>query len=93
MTRAAGGAVLLDAGAQLALGDVLEVLIDGQLERRAGGRGRSTRLVSAAGARRSGQHLAFAAADLRVVGRLEPARPGVVEADVAEHVRRSSFFG
>ena len=36
---AAGGTVLFDARAQLALGDVLQVLIDGQLERRTlGGR-------------------------------------------------------
>ena len=42
---AAGGAVLLDAGAQLALGDVLQVLIDRQLERsRRRSAGRSTRL-------------------------------------------------
>ena len=36
--RTAGRAVFLDAVLQLSLGDVLQVLIDRQLERRAGGR-------------------------------------------------------
>ena len=85
---AAGGAVLFDAGAQLALGDELEVLIDGQLEGRAGG-GRALDLAEDALLPRVRLHeqLALPAAHLGVVRRLEAAETGVVETDVAEHVR------
>ena len=85
----AGRAVFLDAFLQLPLGDVLQVLIDRQLERRAG---RGLALDVARQRLTAGialnQHSAVAAAHLDVEGRLEPAEPGVVETDVTEHVRQ-----
>ena len=77
-----------DAGAQLALGDVLQVLVDRQLERRARRRrplDAAERLPPRVGL---DEHRAGAAADERVVGRLDAAQADVVDADVAEHVRR-----
>ena len=89
---AAGGRVLFDADAQLAIRDVLQVLVDGELEPVAGRR-------RALLARRHGvparvgleQHLAFAAADARVERGFEPGQT-LVHADVAEHVRRELFL-
>ena len=51
--RAAGRAARLHAGAQLALGDVLQVLVDRQLERRARGRRPLDAAERRAAARRS----------------------------------------
>ena len=88
MARAAGGAVLDDAGVQLALGDVLQVLVDRQLDASTpvvGGR--STRLNAWRRASVWTRIVPGLAADLRVVGRLEAAQAVVVDADVAEQVR------
>ena len=83
------------AGVQLALGDVLQVLVDRQLERRSGGRqardARAERVLPRVGLN---QHRAGLAANLRVVRRLDAAQPDVVDADVSEQMRAaSSVFG
>jgi hypothetical protein len=86
--RSRRGAARLHAGAQLALGDVLEVLIDGQLERRAGGRwplDPAEGMPARIGLNQDGARLA---ADERVVRAFDPAEPDVVDADVAQDVRR-----
>ena len=76
-----------DAGRELAFGDVLEVLVDGQLDARTGGR----RTLEAAEGVAAGvgvhRDRAGLAANLRVVGVLEAAQPLVVDADPAEQVR------
>ena len=77
-----------DAGVQLALGDVLQVLVDRQLDGRAGRRrplDPAERLAPRVGL---DEHRAALAANLRVVGRLDAAEADVVDADVAEQVRR-----
>ena len=82
-----------DAGAQLPLSDVLEVLVDRQLDARS----RSRRPLEAAEgmAPRVGvnQNRPGLAADLGVVRVLEPVQPGVVEADIAEQMRRQLLVG
>ena len=86
--RAGIGAVSGDPGAQLALDDVLELLVDGQLEGAAGGGQPLDAAEAAAPGVDLHQHLAVAAADHRVVGRLDAAQAAVVDADVAEQLRR-----
>ena len=79
--------LLDDRIAQLALGDVLQVLVDRQLDRRAGG---GWPLETAEGApARVGlvQQLSERAADLAVVRRLDAGEPFVVGADEAEQLR------
>ena len=80
--------VLLDADAQLTLGDVLEVLIDRQLDAGAGRR-RPLDAARECVAARVGlnEDLPVPPSNLCVVCRLDPAQPHVIEADVAEHVR------
>ena len=84
---AAVGAGSLDAAPQLALGDVLQVLVDRQLERRAGGR----RPLDAAErvARGVGLDRAPCPRGRGSACRRSPRcrRGRVVDADVAEHVR------
>ena len=78
---------------ELALDDVLEMLVDGQLDGRAG----RWRPVDAAERAAPGigvdQDLSRLAADLRVVGRLDPAQALVVDADVADEVGRELAVG
>ena len=84
---AAIGARRLDAGPQLALDDVLQVLVDRQLERCAG-RGRSLEPAEGVAARIGlHQDLALAPAHRLVVGRLDAVQADVVDADVAEQLR------
>ena len=85
---AAVGALLFDASAQLALDDVLQLLVDGQLERAAAGRRALETAEDAAAGVGLDEERALAAADDLVVGRFEAAEADVVEADVAEQVRR-----
>ena len=85
---AAGGAILRDGVAQLALGDVLQVLVDRQLDGRA--RGRRPLESAERAAARVGliQQLAERAADLAVVGRLDAGEPFVVDADETQQLGR-----
>ena len=84
---AAGRVVFTDGGAQLALGDVLDVLVDCQFERHPGGR---RPLDPAEGPivgvglheQPSGQ-----ASDFLVVSRFETVQPLVVDAHVSEQMR------
>ena len=81
------------AGAQLALGDVLQILIDRQLERRTGGRRplhAAERVPPRIGL---DQDRAGLAPDERVVRPLDAAETDVVHPDIAEHVRDSSRLG
>src|SRR5262249_45012959 len=84
---AAGRAVVQDALMQLALGDVLEILVDGQLDGRTGCR----RTLEAAErmSPRVGlnEDRPLLAADLRIVGVLEAAQAGVVDSHIPEEVR------
>ena len=90
---AAGGMVLEEAGVQLALGDVLQVLVDRQLDRRPGRR-RPLETIERVAARVGvNEDLAFLAANLRVVGRLDTAQTLVVQADEPEEVRRELGVG
>ena len=85
--RAAGGAVARDRIAQLALGDVLQVLVDRQLDGRAGRR-RTLEPAEGAAARVGLiEQLAERAADLAVVGGLDAGEPFVVDADESQQLR------
>ena len=88
-----GRAAPLHALPQLALDDVLHLLVDGQLER---GAGRGLPLGAAEGAT-LGVHVdedgAGPALDRRVVGGLDAAQPDVVDAHVPEHVRGQRLVG
>ncbi len=77
----------LDAVAQLTLGDVLQKLVDGQLERRARGRWPLDAAERAAARVALDQHRAGPAEDQPVVRRLDAGQANVVDANVAEHVR------
>ncbi len=82
-----------DAGVQLALGDVLQVFVDRQLDRRPGSR-RPLEAIERVAARVGvDEDLAFLAANLRVVGRLDAAQALVVQADEPEEVRRELGVG
>jgi hypothetical protein len=77
-----------DAGFELTLGHVLEVLVDRQLERRSGGR----RMFDSAERMAAGvgldEHRPGLAANLCVVCRLDATQARVVDPDVTEQVRR-----
>ena len=80
--------VARDAVAQLALGDVLQVLVDRQLD--GGARRRRPLEPAERAAARVGlvEQLALRAADLAVVGRLDAGEPFVVDADETQQLRR-----
>ena len=91
--RAARSVVLLDPGAKLPLGNVLEVLVDGQLERRACRRrpfDPAERPPSGIGLN---QHGAGTSLDHAVVLRFEPLQPGIVDADVSQDLCREVLIG
>ena len=77
--------MLVDPGAQLALGDVLQVLVDRQLEAVTGGGAAlladRDRLLQAVGLQ---QDPAIPSADPAVVDRLDPGQSTVVRPDVTE---------
>ena len=91
--RSAGGPVLDHARVQLALGDVLQVPVDGQLDRGAGGRRALDAAEDVPAAVGRDQDRAGLSANLRVVRRLDAAQPVAVDADVAERVRREALVG
>ena len=82
-----------DPGPELALDDVLQVLVDGQLDGRAGRR----RPVDAAERPvtriRVYQGLPGVARDLGIVGRFDPAQSLVVDADVTDDMRGQLAVG
>ncbi len=84
---------LVDAGLQLALGDVLQVLVDGQLE--VGARGRRPLDPAECVALGVGlnEHRARVSFDQIVIRRLDAREAGVVDADVAEQVRGQLLVG
>ena len=91
---AADGAVLDDAGVQLALGDVLQVLVDRQLDGRSGGRRPFEPAEGADGARRSESRIVPVLPRIcGVVGGLESAEAGVVETDQPSRWAPSSLLG
>ena len=92
-TDAAGGPVLDHARVQLALGDVLQVPVDRQLDRGAGGRRALDAAEDVPAAVGRDQDRAGLSANLRVVRRLDAAQPVVVDADVSERVRREVLVG
>ena len=76
-----------DARVQFALGDVLEILVDRQLEARAGGRHVRRPLEAAEGMTpgvRVNLDFAVLAADLFLVGELDAREAVVVETNVPE---------
>ena len=81
-----------DGIAQLALGDVLQVFVDRQLDGRAGRR-RALEPAEGAAARVGLiQQLAQRAADLAVVGGFDARQPVVVDADKTEQLRGELLF-
>jgi hypothetical protein len=80
--------VFIDAGAQLPLQDVLEVLVDRQFDRIAGGRRalfpRGTGFAPGIDLQ---NETAVSASDPRVVRRLDPGKALVVDAYETERVR------
>ena len=87
------GVVGADRGAQLALDEVLQVLVDGQLDGRAGRRGPVDAAERPVARVRVDQGLPGVARDLGFVGRFDPAQALVVDADVADEVRRQLAVG
>src|SRR6185436_19792539 len=84
---AAGGAVLRHPGMQLALGDVLQVFVDGQLDGGSGGRRTfeaAERVMPRVGLHQDGPGLA---ANLPVEGAFDAGQALVVDPDPAEQMR------
>ena len=84
----AGGAVLAHTGIELALRDVLQVLVDRELHRRTGGRrpfGPAVGVPSRVGLH---EDLSRFAADQRIVRRLQAAEPLVIDAHPSDQMRR-----
>ena len=90
---AAGRAVGHDAGVELALDDVLQVLVDRQLDGRADRRRPLEPAERVPFRVRLHEDAAALAADAGIVGGLETAQAVVVDADVAEHVRPELLVG
>jgi hypothetical protein len=85
--------VASDGISQLALGDVLKVLVNGQLDGRASGRRPLQTAEGTAPCVFFVEQLALRATDLTVVGRFEARKALVVHPNEAEQLRRELFLG